>query len=298
MCKALTAIEKSSSIAAATIFLPSEPTTDLNLLHKIIAGHISRTLRFCEHYLQRYSLEIDSVSLLTVRRGVTLFEENLVSDDPRCMVWSVNPAFLSSCATHCALFRSTRTDQLIRIEVAMNGTTSECSRRLIPCPECNLSFCCSPAHWEAARALHRAPCEETCDGVLSQCEMNREVRAQIEFDAFLAETRDHHGALIWAPARTKSAWMSLEGLSWERELSDEIRKSFGISASLPAMPWIRAVSDNLTMSMTTLYGLEKLNDGDAWTRKHTLTVHVCLFFCHCRCCVPTESTIRSSTPGL
>ncbi|KAF7344015.1 Zinc finger mynd domain-containing protein 17 [Mycena venus] len=240
MCKALNAIEKSSSVAVATIFLPREPTTDLNYLHDIIRRHISLTLRFCERYLQR---------------EVTLFEENLVSDDPRCMV-------------------CTRTDLLIRTEAAMNGTTSDYYRRLIPCPECNLSFCCSPAHWEAARALHHAPCEETSGGMLSQCEMNREVRAQVNFDAFLAETMNLHGALIWAPVRTLSAWMSLEGLSWEGELSDEIRKSFGIPASLSTMPWIRAISDNLTMGMTILYALEKLNDGDAWTRKHTLTVHI------------------------
>jgi hypothetical protein len=41
---------------------------------------------------------------------------------------------------------------------------------------------------------------------------------------------------------------------------------------------ITAASDTLSMAMTILYGLGKLNDDDGWTRKQTLTVHVRILF--------------------
>ncbi|KAJ7861464.1 hypothetical protein B0H14DRAFT_2742356 [Mycena olivaceomarginata] len=232
MCKALSAIEKSNPIAAATLFfsLPSEPTTDLNVLHNMTEAHASNILSFCTRSLQRQP---------------TITERNLVGWEPRCMV-------------------CTRTDQLIRMEAAKNGTKSEKPRNLIPCPQCNLSFCCSPAHWEAARALHFGPCEDAHDH-LSHCEMNREVRGDVKFEDVMAGAHDPSGQFMWAPERIQSAWTSLAGLS-----------SVGVPAQRPMAPWIRAASDNLTMAMTILYGLEKLNDDDAWTRKHTLTVHLVL----------------------
>ncbi|KAJ7717515.1 hypothetical protein B0H14DRAFT_3011849 [Mycena olivaceomarginata] len=151
-------------------------------------------------------------------------EGNLLGYEPRCMVW-YNP-----------LFPGTRTDQLIRMETAINGTT------------------CG----EAAHALHHAPCEDARDGPLSQCEMNLEVRADLKFENMLAHST--------------------------REFGDEMRKSFGVPPFRPIAPWIRAASDALTMAMTILYGLEKLNGDDAWTRKCTLTVHVsrlCFLFMWC-----------------
>jgi splicing suppressor protein 51 len=171
------------------------------------------------------------------------------------------------------------------MEAAKNGTTSEKPRNLIPCPQCNLSFCCSPAHWEAAhweaaRALHFGPCEDAHDH-LSHCEMNREVRGDVNFEDVMAGAHDPSGQFMWAPERIQSAWTSLAGLSWEGEFGDEMRRSVGVPAQRPMAPWIRAASDNLTMAMTILYGLEKLNDDDAWTRKHTLTVHVSSSFLSC-----------------
>ncbi|KAJ7763799.1 hypothetical protein B0H16DRAFT_1718440 [Mycena metata] len=35
-----------------------------------------------------------------------------------------------------------------------------------------------------------------------------------------------------------------------------------------------AISDTLTLSMTILYALSKLSDGDGWTRKQTLITHI------------------------
>jgi hypothetical protein len=91
----------------------------------------------------------------------------------------------------------------------------------------------------------------------------------------------------------------LAGLSWESEFGNEMRKSlgadiFGVPASIA--PWIRAASDALTMAMTILYGLEKLSGDDAWTRKHTLTVHVSPLFLLFTGCFPILSDKRSSVP--
>ncbi|KAJ7036702.1 hypothetical protein C8F04DRAFT_1094133 [Mycena alexandri] len=242
MCKALSGIEKNNPMAVATLFfsLPSEPTTDLNVLHNMTETHAANILGFCERSLQRQP---------------NVLERNIVGWEPRCMV-------------------CTRTDQLIRMEAAKNGTTSEVPKKLIPCSRCDLSFCCSPAHWEAARALHHGPsCEDGHDG-LSHCDMNREVRADLKFAEVMAGAHDESGQFRWAPERLKSSWSSLVGLSWEGEFGDEMRRSVGVPQERPMGPWVRAASEHLSMPMSILYALEKLNDDDAWTKKHTLTIHI------------------------
>ncbi|KAJ6597471.1 hypothetical protein DFH09DRAFT_903985 [Mycena vulgaris] len=241
--KALGAILTSNPAATTMLLatLPSELTTDVNVVNKITQADVSSNYAFCERFLQR---------------DLTLFEKKLVLEEPRCLV--------------CA-----RTDNLFRMEAARNGKTAENSRRLIPCLECNLSFCCSPAHWEAARPLHDAPCEDVRDGI-SQCRLNRGVREHIKFGAFMADHLDpsRSGQLIWAPERLKSGWQSLTGLSWEGELGDQLRESLSIPAAHPITPLIRSASDSLSRAMTILYALEKLNDDDGWTRKDILTIHI------------------------
>ncbi|KAJ6495166.1 hypothetical protein C8R45DRAFT_1094825 [Mycena sanguinolenta] len=101
-----------------------------------------------------------------------------------------------------------------------------------------------------------------------------EVHAHLKFENMLAQARGYHRTIIWVPERVKKARISLAGLSWESEFGDEMRKSLGVPPFRPIAPWIRAASDALTMAMTILYGLEKLNGDDAWTRQHTLTVHI------------------------
>ncbi|KAJ6474577.1 hypothetical protein DFH09DRAFT_461466, partial [Mycena vulgaris] len=239
MCKALSAIETSNPLAVATLFfsLPSEPTTDLNVLHNMTEAHGSNIMSLC---------------VRSLKRPPTLAERNLIVFEPRCMV-------------------CTRTDQLIRMEGAKNGTTSEALAHLQPCTQCNLSFCCSPAHWVAARALHHGPCEDGHDG-LSHCEMNREVRGDLMFDAMLAH--EEAGPFLWAPNRIKATWTSVKGISWDAELGQEMRAAINIPEARPTAPWVRAASNNLSMPMTILYALERLNVDVAWTRKHTLTVHI------------------------
>ncbi|KAJ7717900.1 hypothetical protein B0H14DRAFT_3521860 [Mycena olivaceomarginata] len=109
---------------------------------------------------------------------------------------------------------------VIRMEIAMNGMTADNMKHLTPCSDCMLSFCCSPAHWEAACRLHQGPSEDLRDG-LSQCEMNNSFGSQSAF---------------------KSGWVSLKGVSWTGEFSDEIRKSFGIPAPLPITFLVTAAS--------------------------------------------------------
>ncbi|KAJ7880545.1 hypothetical protein B0H14DRAFT_3129318 [Mycena olivaceomarginata] len=200
----------------------------------------------------------------SLNRPLTMAEGNLLSYEPRFMV-------------------CTRTDQLIHMEAAINGRRAEC----------NLSFCCSSEHWKAAHALHHAPCEDAHDGPLSQCEMNLEVRAHLKFENILTQARGYHQTIICVPERVKKAWISLAGLSWESEFGDEMRKSFGVPPFRPIAPWIRAASDALTMAMTILYGLEKLNGDDAWTRKHTLTVHIIgANLLHTACAMVFEETLH------
>ncbi|KAJ6484541.1 hypothetical protein DFH09DRAFT_1459854 [Mycena vulgaris] len=85
---------------------------------------------------------------------------------------------------------------------------------------------------------------------------------------------DASGHLVWFPDRVKPKWVSLEGQSWEGEFDDEIRKFSRMPPSTPSTFIMAAISDTLTMPMTILYALSKLSDGDGWTRKQTLMVHI------------------------
>lgn len=168
------------------------------------------------------------------------------------------------------------------MEASRNGPTSEPLPHLSPCPRCDLSFCCSPAHWEVARPLHDGSCEDGHDG-LSHCDINREVRADVKFADVINGFGGPAQEFTWAPERTASTWTTLNGTSWEKEFGDELRQSIRVPDAHSMGPWIRAASDNLSMPMTILYALEQLNDDDAWTRKHTLTIHV-RWFCPVLCC--------------
>ncbi|KAJ7436882.1 hypothetical protein B0H11DRAFT_636125 [Mycena galericulata] len=241
MCKALSSLEKNSFVAAALVsLLPKEPLTDLGQISK----HTDRQISIC------------LASLRSRVSGPTadLEVHSWLGNEPRCIV-------------------CTRTDMVIRMETAMNTTTADAMKRLTPCPDCMLSFCCSPVHWEAARKLHQGPSENLRDG-LSQCQMNKFTRGQIMFETTMTSWLDRRRQLVWIPERVKSVWVSLKGAFWEGEFGDEVRKSFGIPVPHPITFLINAASDTLSIPMTILYGLEKLNDDDGWTRKHTLTIHI------------------------
>ncbi|KAJ7079531.1 hypothetical protein C8R44DRAFT_992599 [Mycena epipterygia] len=183
--------------------------------------------------------------------GQTEMKHSWLEREPRCIV-------------------CTRTDMVIRMEAALKGTTVDDMMHLIPCPECKLSFCCSRAHWEIADRLHYGPCNDLRDSP-SQCYMNKLACGQ---SMIAASFLDASGHLVWFPDRVKPKWVSLEGQSWEGEFDVEIRKFSRIPQSTPSTFIMAAISDTLTMPMTILYALSKLRDGDGWTRKQTLMVHI------------------------
>ncbi|KAJ7660619.1 hypothetical protein B0H14DRAFT_3077508 [Mycena olivaceomarginata] len=181
----------------------------------------------------------------------TVVEHSWIQREPRCLV-------------------CTRTEMVMRME------TGDVTQHLIPCPRCMRSFCCSSAHWEAAHTLHHGPSTDWRDG-LSHCQMNMFVRLQATVDS-KTSLLDRQGQLLWVPGRVKSRWVSLEGKTWEGEFEEEICKSYGMPATIPSSSTflISSASDTLSMPMTILYGLSKLNEDDGWTRKQKLTVHNCV----------------------
>ncbi|KAJ7154399.1 hypothetical protein C8R43DRAFT_1066382 [Mycena crocata] len=188
---------------------------------------------------------------LTYLPGQTTVEHSWILYEPRCLV-------------------CTRTEMVLRME------TDDVTQRLIPCQHCMRSFCCSPAHWEAAHTIHHGPSTDWRDG-LSHCQMNMFVRLQAAVDTKTKNPLlDRQGQLLWVPGRVKSRWVSLEGKTWEGEFDEEIRKSYGMPATIPSSSTflISSASHSLSMPMTILYGLSKLNEDDGWTRKQKLTVHV------------------------
>ncbi|KAJ7239505.1 hypothetical protein C8J57DRAFT_1245938 [Mycena rebaudengoi] len=130
------------------------------------------------------------------------------------------------------------------------------------------------------------PSADWRDG-LSHCQMNTFVRLQAKVDT-KHSLLDRRGQLLWVPVRVKSRWVSLKGKTWEGEFDEEICKSYGMPRTIPPSSTflISSASDTLSMPMTILYGLSKLNEDNAWTRKQTLTVHVRIF--------PSRMDIRKS----
>ncbi|KAF7364463.1 Zinc finger mynd domain-containing protein 17 [Mycena sanguinolenta] len=210
----------------------------------------------------------------TYLQGQTALENSWIHYEPRCLV-------------------CTRTEMVMRME------TGAVTQRLIPCPRCMRSFCCSPAHWEAAHALHHSPSTDWRDG-FSHCQMNTFARLQEWVDAGTSTLFDRQGQLVWVPGRIKSRWVSLEGKTWEGEFDEEIRTSYGIPATIPSSSTflLSSASDTLSMPMTILYGLSKLNEDDSWTRKQTLTVHVLGASDREVSCRPVFEEILHRLPGV
>ena len=77
----------------------------------------------------------------------------------------------------------------------------------------------------------------------------------------------------WIPSDIKSVWEPLDGKTWEEIYVGELGE-----LRLPlhvASRYLRDASDGLVYPMTILYALEKMNEDDMWTKKDTLTIHVC-----------------------
>ncbi|KAJ7208543.1 hypothetical protein GGX14DRAFT_697972 [Mycena pura] len=212
------------------------------------------------------------VSLLPKKPSSDLQELRKLTDEQVDIYFTYLPR--ETVVGHSWIQREPRCLVCTRTEMVMRMETGDVTQRLIPCPHCMRSFCCSPAHWEAAHTLHHGPSTDWRDG-LSHCQMNMFVRLQDKVDT-KNSLLDRRGQLTWVPGRVKSRWVSLEGKTWEGEFDEEIRKSYGMPATIPSSSTflISSASDTLSMPMTILYGLSKLNEDDGWTRKQKLTIHV------------------------
>ncbi|KAG7443809.1 uncharacterized protein BT62DRAFT_901802 [Guyanagaster necrorhizus] len=175
-------------------------------------------------------------------RPLNTAEQNLLAFQPRCMA--------------CA-----RTDRLLRMKPSPLRSSS-----LSSCPDCKMAFYCCDDHWEAVRHIHR---DQAYEEGLTQCQINQQLRADILFAGLMSGMPV---PFSWAPERLKDAWLTLQGATWENEYQDDVRSAFG--AALPTSVVVRAVSNQLSMPMTILWALEHLNEGDAWTTKETLTIHI------------------------
>ncbi|KAJ7172900.1 hypothetical protein C8R43DRAFT_874009 [Mycena crocata] len=192
-------------------------------------------------------------------RALTTHEKALINFEPRCLF--------------CA-----RTDQLIRIEAAIDPSVAVCP--LVPCPTCRLSFACEN-HWTAAHVEHtQMACDGGHDG-LSQCALNQEAA---EDDAWAAKMllRPQHlpeyaqplRTYRWIPVRLRDAgWASLKSVTWAKKFHAQLEAHFPEAAEEPAV-WLRWMSDVLSMPMTVVYALECLNDTLDWTKKDVLTIHL------------------------
>jgi splicing suppressor protein 51 len=169
---------------------------------------------------------------------------------------------------------SGRSDRLMRIEAASEESASSSTatvKNLKSCPDCRMAFYCSDTHWSAVQHEHAGePCEDSHEG-LSQCQLNQEIRVDVNFANITAGAKA--GEFHWAPERVKPAWTSLRNISWEDEFGPDLARQFRIPVSSVGS-WIRAASKSLSMPMTALWALENLKKDDAWTHQDTLTIHV------------------------
>jgi len=107
----------------------------------------------------------------------------------------------------------------------------------------------------------------------SQCEMNRELWLDLDYANFMSNNVPQSKYIV-RTGPVKSVWESLEGRTWHGEYMPWFFKDEKGPEEMKATE-LRRHSDTLTLSMTVLFALEKLNpEDDAWTRKEALTIHV------------------------
>ncbi|KAG6884773.1 hypothetical protein C0993_008376 [Termitomyces sp. T159_Od127] len=132
-------------------------------------------------------------------------------------------------------------------------------------------FYCSQSHWDAVKHHHvKGACEDGYDG-LTHCQMSQEIQEDVMFANMMAPASPLE--FSWAPERIKPSWESLNNKSWDSEYASGIMEAFGLPAAMVG-PFVRGASVALSMPMTIIYALERLNSDDQWTRKKTLNIHV------------------------
>ncbi|KAL0069693.1 hypothetical protein AAF712_003351 [Marasmius tenuissimus] len=200
------------------------------------------------------------MSLLTsfMKRPFKPDEQSMVGWQPRCIACS-------------------RTDRLIRIE----GSTGR--RNLKPCEVCKMTFYCSQEHRDLSHDKHTNEPIKDVPGGLSQCQVNLQFRADIDFSNIMYDA--HNGGaendpykFQWAPERHLSTWRSLRTgpNCWEEEFEASLQKELGAYCEFPLTlaSFMRGASEGLSIPMTILYALQKLSSSNDWTRKRSLTLHL------------------------
>jgi splicing suppressor protein 51 len=109
----------------------------------------------------------------------------------------------------------------------------------------------------------------------SQCQINREIRWDSLFTGTgrIQTMRYPYNSIL-----VKDRWDPLQGMTLEADFFPEIlvkddeapRSEHELSRA-----FFRKDTDMLTLPLTILFALEKLNAGDdTWTKKNVLTIHV------------------------
>ncbi|KIK50983.1 hypothetical protein GYMLUDRAFT_89161 [Collybiopsis luxurians FD-317 M1] len=179
-------------------------------------------------------------------------ELNMVLDQPKCLA-------------------CTRTDRFIRLE------RDDRAAGLKSCPDCHLAFYCAREHWDIVSRKHTSePVKHGYDD-LSQCALNQNILADIQFASIRASDPSPGGVFHRAPKKVKAEWEPLpDEPAWKAEFGEAVRE-MQLSAGKNGPPvdvLFRASTEELSYPMSILYALQNLNPDDEWTKKDTLSIHL------------------------
>ncbi|KAF8881428.1 hypothetical protein CPB84DRAFT_1687229 [Gymnopilus junonius] len=167
-----------------------------------------------------------------------------------------------------------RTDALFRIEAELAKRNTR-PAVLKPCPYCNLSFYCCESHWRTAKSKHENEPSPYSRDNLTQCGMNKRCLEDLRCSQIIS-AGSAVGEFTWRPERIFASWSSVRDIDWanyEYGLYQAF-KSYNSMGKRFMDAMLRAASENLSMPLTILWGLEVLNgDDDTWTKKDVLDIH-------------------------
>ncbi|KAF8881411.1 hypothetical protein CPB84DRAFT_1735217 [Gymnopilus junonius] len=220
---------------------------------------------YTHHFINEEEVEecLDSVGCLVMDKLEEELQRTLLNHECNVLGWE----------PHC--LACGRSDAIFRIEARLANQNTSPSV-LKPCPGCALSFFCCDLHWLSMKSKHQDEPSKYSRENLSHCEMNRRCFDDMRCSQILLPG-SNVGEFNWVPERTVPSWSSLQDSDWTHYLSDLANTLSSHSSKghdfLEAA--LRAVSENLSMPMTILWGLEILNgDDDSWTMKEVLNIHV------------------------
>lgn len=209
----------------------------------------------------------------SLNRPLNASERNLIAYEPKCLSWYESYPFFSKLAFGLISLSSSRSNRILRME------KSDPQASLQSCPQCRLAFYCSDEHWGPVAFNHMsAPCEDGYGG-LGQCELNQNLIVDARFARIMDSASGPVRIFQWAPERLRSRWIPLpEEGDWDKEYGDELRSMAG-GGGPPLGPFLRGSSEGLSFPLTILYALQNLNNGDVWTQRKSLTIHVSVGHC-------------------